>query len=96
MVQPDTSRPELDCQSANKDAEEPTGDRRRPGRSDSISPTLIPLLRGALTQGASLNDHGDVAEDRGDLAPVVGIAVSVVLTLPRWAILGLIGWAIFG
>lgn len=96
IFQHETSRFDLDGQSTSDDAAEVTVDCRRPGRPDSVSPALIPLLRGDWIQDASLNEDIDLADEWTVLAPAVGIAVSVVLSLPLWAIVGLTSWAVTG
>ncbi len=63
-------------------------------RLDHVNPTLIPLLRGALTPGLPLGDRTDLLHDRGELAPASGIAVILVLSAFLWAVIGFAGWAI--
>jgi hypothetical protein len=57
-------------------------ERRRPGRIATVSPALIPLLRGGTVSSP-------VCEERreSDLAPAIGIAVSVVISGLIWALL---------
>ena len=57
-------------------------ERRRPGRIATVSPALIPLLRGGAVSSP-------VCEERreSDLAPATGIAVSVVISGLIWALL---------
>ena len=57
-------------------------ERRRPGRIATVSPALIPLLRGGTVSSP-------VVEERraNDLAPAIGIAVSVVISGLIWALL---------
>ena len=62
-------------------------DRRRPGRSATVNPHLIPLLR------APSKAEGDAG--RPDLlAPVPGIGAGDValLLLPLWTVSGIIFW----
>jgi hypothetical protein len=77
-------------------------DRRRPGRIAYTNRFLIDLLRekpatptaegveeaSALTQGSAIAP-GDTDDD---LAPAIGIFVSVVVSLALWAIILLIIW----
>jgi hypothetical protein len=84
------------------DTTDAAADRRRPGRIAYTSRFLIDLLREkptsstaedladapALTQ-VSVKTPGDTY---GDLAPAVGICVSVILSLVLWAIIFLIIW----
>ena len=64
-------------------------ERRRPGRIAVVSPHLIPLLRGATEPLPDLKERGD-----SDLAPAIGIAVSVLISVLLWAmLLSIIWWA---
>ena len=54
-------------------------DRRRPGRDNSLYPTLISLLRRPTSAVDDEPDHGD-------LRPAVGVALIVVLSLAFWII----------
>jgi len=81
----------------DSDAESPTvapaatapaiHDRRRPGRPPTVSPHLIPLLRAPA-------EHED-PRDVDLLAPARGIGVAVLLSLPFWAVCGIVLW-VFG
>ncbi len=69
-------------------------ERRRPGRSVQVNPYLIPLLRDAgnkeiIPVGFTTTDASDPA---GNLAPIVGVVVSVGLSLLLWAILIRVGF----
>ena len=57
-------------------------ERRRPGRLATVSPALIQLLRGGTVSSP-------VCEERreSDLAPAIGIAVSVLISGLIWALL---------
>ena len=57
------------------DALPPRWERRRAGRTESLSPTLIPLLRGQVRPPCD-----DEVLREPDLAAATGIAVSVVLS----------------
>lgn len=96
MIQYGTFLADLNRPSTKGDIERLAGDRRRQGRRDSVSPALISLLRGPLAPNPSPGDKKEFTDDRGDLASVVGIAVAVVLTVPLWAMIGLIGRAVLG
>ena len=63
-------------------------DRRRPGRPAQVSPTLVPLLRGDLPADALLGDGTELVDARGDLAPAVGVAVALGISVPLWAAIG--------
>ena len=64
-------------------------ERRRPGRIAVVSPHLIPLLRGTTEPLPDLKERGD-----SDLAPAIGIAVSVLISVLLWAmLLSIIWWA---
>jgi hypothetical protein len=60
-------------------------DRRRSGRLDQVNPALIPLLRGTTETG----------EDVDDLGPSRGIASAMLLSVPLWAVIGVMVWLIF-
>lgn len=67
------------------------GDRRRPGRLASVSPELVPLLRGQSVPSAELEpSFGDPDQLGGIRALVAGVALSI----PLWAVLGLLGRAL--
>jgi hypothetical protein len=58
------------------------GDRRRPGRSEFIVPTLISLFR-RPTDAVD----GDLDDD--DIRAAQGIAIAVLLSLPFWLLVGI-------
>ena len=68
-------------------------DRRRPGRLDQVSPHLVPLLRTSSVAEAAA---ADMAEGMpGDaLAPAKGIAIGLALSVPVWAVIGGVVWAV--
>jgi hypothetical protein len=79
-------------------------DRRRPGRVAYTNRLLISMLRGEYPDQAA-RDTQEAAGDAGapinasdqrrnDLAPAVGVLVSIMLSLPFWAIIVLIVWLI--
>ena len=70
----------------------PTGvERRRPGRPETVSLHLIPLLRDPAghDQPPPPNTHA-----RYDLAPLLGIVTGLCLSLPLWTVIAGIAWAI--
>jgi len=69
-------------------------DRRRPGRHDQASPHLIPLLRTSEIEAAAASDTGDELPFEDALAPAKGIAVGLLLSVPVWAAIGKIVWAV--
>lgn len=54
---------------------QPQVERRRPGRIASVSPELIPLLRGQAESEPSAKDS-----PTDDLAPITGIAVGSLIS----------------
>ena len=69
-------------------------DRRRPGRPDHVNPNLIPLLRGKAVPALLASDGLDPPYGPEHATPLLGIAVSVILSIPLWGVLGLLAWAI--
>ncbi len=71
-------------------------DRRRPDRSDQVSPNLLPLLRSApVTETPpAVGGSEDMAPFDDALAPAKGIAVGLALSVPLWAAIGGIVWAV--
>ena len=69
-------------------------DRRRPDRPDHASPHLIPLLRTAETGAAAAPGTSDELPFEDALAPAKGIAIGLVLSVPLWAAIGGIVWAL--
>ena len=69
-------------------------DRRRPGRVENVNPSLVPLLRGQATSGEP--DSKTQFGDPDQLGATRGIALGVVLSLPLWTGILLLGrWALF-
>ena len=68
-------------------------DRRRPGRPDQASPHLIPLLRTTEIEAAAASGMEDELPFEDALAPAKGIAVGLLLSVPVWAAIGGIVWA---
>lgn len=69
-------------------------DRRRPGRPDHASPQLIPLLRTAEIEAAVASGAMDEPPFEDALRPAQGIAIGLVLSVPVWAAIGGIVWAV--
>ena len=70
-------------------------DRRRPGRPDQASPHLIPLLRTAEIEAAAASGMAEELPFEEDaLAPAKGIAVGLMLSVPVWAVIGMIVWEV--
>ena len=69
-------------------------DRRRPGRPDHASPHLIPLLRTAEIEAAAAPGATDELPFEDALAPAKGIALGLGLSVPLWAVIGGIAWAV--
>ncbi len=67
-------------------------DRRRPGRPDEASPHLIPLLRTSEIDAAAASGTEDELPFEDALAPAKGIAVGLLLSVPVWAVIGMIVW----
>ena len=94
MAQNETSPVTLEPQALGNSLESVTDDRRRPGRSDHVTPTLIPLLRTAPGVGLSPEDNADLAHDYEELAPAAAIAAIVLLSTLLWGVIGFVGWTI--
>jgi hypothetical protein len=67
-------------------------DRRRPGRSDDVSPGLISLLRGTACVDA---DASEWVEEPDELAAARGVIAGLSLSVPLWLAIGLILWIVF-
>jgi len=72
-------------------------DRRRPKRLNRVSPELVPLLRepAAAKLSAPLLGEMNVPSYDDDLAPARGIGIGLVLSVPVWAIISGLVWAMF-
>ncbi len=68
--------------------------RRRPDRPDQVNRHLIPLLRTAQNEAAAAFDTGDELPFEDALAPAKGITVGLLLSVPVWAVIGSIVWAV--
>ncbi len=70
--------------------------RRRPGRNDQASPHLIPLLRSPATADIPMPPFGelDTPPLGDDLAPVRGIIFGLALSVPLWAGIAGVVWAV--
>ena len=62
-----------------------TSDRRRPGRLENVSPTLIPILRSSEPAVEIEFDEVDQA------AAVRGLAFGVLLSAPIWVAIAYLG-----
>lgn len=70
-------------------------DRRRPGRPDQVSPSLVPLLRTpSVIEAAPASEMADGPPLDDALAPARGIAIGLVLSVPLWAAIGGVVWAV--
>jgi len=78
-------------------------DRRRPGRSGSVNPALIPLLRRAPPQAnpdisdasadaATGNEADFFIEPADDLSAAKGILLGILLVIPFWGLVGCLVW----
>ena len=68
---------------------EPRVERRRPGRMASVSPELIPLLRGHAEPEPNVRDH-----PADDLAPATGIAVGSLISSLLWGLIIVAVWTV--
>lgn len=59
-------------------------ERRRPGRPESVSPELVPLLRGTANPPPPM-EFSERPEDQLD--PLRGLAVGLVISAALWALL---------
>lgn len=69
-------------------------DHRRPGRPDQVSPNLVPLLRTSPVIEAVPAFEGADGPVDDALTPARGIAVGLVLSVPLWAVIGGVVWAV--
>lgn len=70
-------------------------DRRRPGRPDQVSANLVPLLRASpMIEAAAAFERADGPGIEDALTPARGIAVGLVLSVPLWAVIGGVVWAV--
>ena len=71
-------------------------DSRRPGRLGQVNPHLVPLLRdptgAVLPAPVPGTAEPGILED--DLSIARGIGVALVLSVPIWAVIGLVTWAL--
>ena len=78
-------------------------DRRRPGRSDDVSPALIPLLRTTGGPHTELSQHDEEGvghaflvpkhlDDSNSLAASRGIGRAVLISVIVWPLIGLAVW----
>ncbi len=69
-------------------------DRRRPGRADDANPNLVPLLRGEAAPDLLVSDRIDPSAGLEHTSLRSGIAVSLVMSISVWGVLGLVARAI--
>ena len=69
-------------------------ERRRPRRVKTVSPSLIPLLRGEAVPYRLLSDELDPPYGLEHTTPMFGVAVSLAVVAPLLSILGLVAWAV--
>ena len=69
-------------------------DRRRPGRRDHVNPNLVLLLRGEAAPPLLASDRLVLPDGQEHALPLFGIAVSVLMSIPLWGVLGLLAWTI--
>ncbi len=93
MIQPGTSLAVPELQATGDSPENVTDDRRRPGRTDHVNPTLLPLLRANLLADLPLSDEMELPEDRWALAHVVGIAAAVLASALLWDVISFVSQA---
>ena len=70
--------------------------RRRPGRNDQASPHLIALLRSPATADIPMPPSGelDTPPLGDDLMPARGIIFGLALSVPLWAGIAGVVWAV--
>ncbi len=79
-------------------------ERRRPGRAATVSPELIPLLRGQAggrtpeyaPASPAERAEGDLSQKPGLGVPALrGIVIAILLSIPLWAAVGFgIDWVL--
>lgn len=68
-------------------------ERRRPGRMTTVSPALVPLLRGTAKDLVGSEHPVAFNLTRDDSSPATGIAVSVIASIALYVAAGwVIGW----
>jgi len=65
-------------------------DRRRPGRPETVSSALLPLLRGQVEEPPQTEPLPDVDPD--DSRALKGITVGVIISTGLWALIGGVAW----
>ena len=69
-------------------------ERRRPGRATDVSLLLVPPLRGEAAPDPLTSDEEDSLHRLEHKTLVLGIVVSMAISIPLWGVLGLVAWAI--
>jgi len=80
----------IDHSGASAAVENKPTDRRRPGRPDTVSDALLPLLRGQVQKPLQPEPLLDVDPDDGHA--LRGIAVGVIISTGLWALIGGVAW----
>ena len=81
-------------QGEDDDRQREHDDRRRPGRAVKVNPHLVPLMRDEAAPTLLPSDQLDPPDGQEHTPPMLGIAVSVILSIPLWGVLGLVARAI--
>ena len=69
-------------------------ERRRPGRVVYDNPALLALLRGTAPPIESEKTAGR-GEEESDSFAARGIVIGVLVAIPLWGIIGVVGWLVF-
>ena len=80
-------------QGENDDLQRENDNRRRPGRAAEVNPSLVPLLRGEAIPALLASNGLGSTYGLEHATPLLGIAVSVILSIPLWGVLGLVARA---
>ena len=89
-LEPVTETGEGDKPTENARASTVRVDRRRPGRTDDLSPELVRLFRAPEFLAADRDDRDSAERPSDDLDAARGIAMSLLLTAPFWLAVGLL------
>lgn len=71
-------------------------DRRRPGRMEDASPSLVPLLRNPIAIEIPPDERPGTDYVRDELGAAKGIAVGLLLVVPFWCLVALVVWWVIG
>lgn len=86
---PETIAPSTDAESDHSHVHPLSGDRRRPGRPETVSPHLLSLLRPAVVARLPLS-KSRANDPLRDLGTSVGIVVAISLCALFWVVIGLV------